>query len=202
MKKVEKKKQKKSLEIIGIIGSQSGMGCTHTALSIANYLCSVEKQQVLYLEMGEESSLLALMQQDFQVYGGILTYIHMGVRYLPAAAPKEAQALIEFHRGGIVIDFGVYREDMAWLLKSCSSLLVIGSLQPWCVNACRQCIEKIKNKKEDIGQMNFYCHRPNQKGARNFLKRYHLKAEPMPYLSNPFAMKEKDFETIRNMIYR
>ena len=39
-------------KVMGFFGTREGAGCTHMALSVANYLHSVEKWEVMYLELG------------------------------------------------------------------------------------------------------------------------------------------------------
>jgi hypothetical protein len=198
---VKVKKQRKKEQVIGVLGVKPGMGCTHVACSIANYLSSVEKRQVLYIEISKASGLLDFLWQHMIVYQGTIAYQYKGVLYVLSADLQEAQRLIKLHEGSVVLDFGGYQEESMELFSLCDRKLVLGSLQPWCKKAYEETINKMKNRKEDTRQMNFYCFALEERSAKAFAKQYLLAIENLSLLSNPFEMKEKDFVTVKQLIY-
>lgn len=187
--------------IIGVMSTEAGMGCTHVACSLANYLSSVEKRRVLYIEVGQTSGMLDFMWQYMIVYQGTIAYQYKGVHYVLAADAKEAKRLILLQEGSIVLDLGSCRMESLELLGLCNRKLVLGSLQPWCKKAYDETIDQIKNRKEDMGQMNFFCFALEEKWARAFAKQQHLLVENLPVLSCPFEIREKDFVILKKMIY-
>ena len=187
-------------EVIGIVGSKSGMGCTHIACGIANYLFSVEKREVLYLEVGQTSQLYDMVQQHFTIYEGSVVYSYKGVRYLLSANLPEAEKIVQRYRGSIIVDFGTFCDAYQNLLVRCNRVLVMGSLLPWCRISYEQVIKEIKKGVKDMGQMNFF-YSPSTDGAAEFCRRFRISLRYMPILGDPFAMKEKDVQILRNILY-
>ena len=54
---MKKRSRQMPKKVMGFFGTREGAGCTHMALSVANYLHSVEKWEVMYLELGDFSHL-------------------------------------------------------------------------------------------------------------------------------------------------
>ena len=55
---------KQNKKIIGVIGASPKLGVTHLSLSIANFLCSGLKKKTLYIELCDDSQLLAVVGGD------------------------------------------------------------------------------------------------------------------------------------------
>ena len=49
---MKKRSRQMPKKVMGFFGTREGAGCTHMALSVANYLHSVDKWEVMYLELG------------------------------------------------------------------------------------------------------------------------------------------------------
>ena len=203
MKSRRKKLRSVNRLVIGVIGVRHGVGCTHVACSIANYLRSVEKRTVLLIEMDEVSQLLPIMMDEPVSYAGHVVYSYQGVWYALSAGSREAEELIwQREPGAIVIDFGVYRNENALVLDQCKKKIVLGRLMPWCRDAYDSFMEEINKNKKDMTQMEYYSFMLQKQQQDEFVRRYPVLMRELPVLSNPFAMEKRDFACLQRIIYQ
>ena len=98
-------------KVMGFFGTREGAGCTHMALSVANYLHSVEKWEVMYLELGDFSHLYPMFSDRVVEKSGDILYAYQGVFYLICPKEKEALRLLDAFDGMMVIDFGRFAKE-------------------------------------------------------------------------------------------
>ncbi len=198
--KGRKRSKSAGREIIGITGANAGTGCTHMACSVANYLVSVEKRKVIYIEVGRISQLYDLMQETPVICEGQAAYLCKGAVYFLSADVREAEETIRNSGKTIVIDFGEYEKAYDGLIRKCGRLWILGSLLPWCTNAFEKVMDEIRKGENDIGQMSVF-YSPAAGDAAKFSRRFRTPMRCMPALGDPFSMKEKDIRIVRNLLY-
>ncbi|MFD1130685.1 hypothetical protein [Paenibacillus sp. PDC88] len=121
--------------VIAVTGVKSGVGCTHTAIMLANYLAS-ENYPVLLIEANDSNDFVEIEA----AYEGIdnptilknPTFTIDGVRY--AKSVKDLK-LYHYHSGNyafIIIDMGAYQESYCYeeFLRANISI-VVGSGSEW-----------------------------------------------------------------------
>lgn len=79
---MKKRSRQMPKKVMGFFGTREGAGCTHMALSVANYLHSVEKWEVMYLELGDFSHLYPMFSDRVVEKNGDILYAYNGVFYL------------------------------------------------------------------------------------------------------------------------
>ena len=152
---MKKRSRQMPKKVMGFFGTREGAGCTHMALSVANYLHSVEKWEVMYLELGDFSHLYPMFSDRVVEKSGDILYAYQGVFYLICPKEKEALRLLDAFDGMMVIDFGRFAKENPLLESRCQRRVLMGGLQPWEREAYATCIEKNK-KKSDMAQMEYY----------------------------------------------
>lgn len=187
-------------KIMGFYGTKEGVGCTHLALSVANYLHSVEKWKVLYLEMGKFSQLYPLMQQQLVAYEDVILYPYLGVQYLICPTEKEAMRQCGKFDGIVVIDFGVWGETLKKLQGICQRNVVLGGIQRWEHEVYVTCINKNK-KRNDMAQMEYYSRQVEGSLQVSFYKEHHVWIRPVPQIADPFALKKKDIVFLEQWLH-
>ena len=166
---MKKRSRQMPKKVMGFFGTREGAGCTHMALSVANYLHSVEKWEVMYLELGDFSHLYPMFSDRVVEKSGDILYAYQGVFYLICPKEKEALRLLDAFDGMMVIDFGRFAKENPLLESRCQRRVLMGGLQPWEREAYATCIEKNK-KKSDMAQMEYYSRHVNRKSQVSFAK--------------------------------
>lgn len=188
-------------KVMGFFGTREGAGCTHMALSVANYLHSVEKWEVMYLELGDFSHLYPMFSDRVVEKSGDILYAYQGVFYLICPKEKEALRLLDAFDGMMVIDFGRFAKENPLLESICQRRVLMGGLQPWEREAYATCIEKNK-KKSDMAQMEYYSRHVNRKSQVSFAKENGVWVRPMPDIADPFSLEEKDIYYLKQWLQK
>ena len=147
---MKKRSRQMPKKVMGFFGTREGAGCTHMALSVANYLHSVEKWEVMYLELGDFSHLYPMFSDRVVEKSGDILYAYQGVFYLICPKEKEALRLLDAFDGMMVIDFGRFAKENPLLESKCQRRVLMGGLQPWEREAYATCIEKNKKKRKIV----------------------------------------------------
>ena len=188
----------KNKKVIGVIGASRKMGVTHICLSIANFLQSALKQEVLYIELSEDSQLLPVVGEKQINFDGHMAFSYKKVTYVLACDVEEAISLIDSWKGHIVIDISDYTEKTNQVFCRCDKKIMIGSMKPWCVKDTLEKYEILKGGNlMDIIFYNLVEDTVEKRNCKEILKcTMHVR----PIIKNPFKLKEIDFNSLMEMI--
>jgi len=192
--KITKTKKK----TISIIGASRKLGVTHICLSLANFLHSALKREVLYIELAEESQLLSTVGEKQINFDGTVGFVFKGVTYILACDVEKALKLLNSHSGYIIVDIHNYDEKTKCIFERCDKRIVIGSMKPWCRRDLDILLSKMKGV-DDMG-MNFYNKTTLKKENADFEKEFHRTMKTLPIIDNPFLIKEKEFKPLLEML--
>ena len=187
----------KNKKVIGVIGASRKMGVTHICLCIANFLQSALKQNVLYIELAEDSQLLPVVGEKQINFDGHIAFSYKKVTYVLACDGEEAVSLINSWNGHIVIDVADYSKKSYQVLCRCDKKIMIGSLQPWCIKDVEMMIEKLKGDGLMEKIIYIYENDTDTKPSGNPLG---CAIRTRPFIENPLKLKEEDFNAIVEMI--
>lgn len=199
---MRRRKKGRSLEprIIGILGTQRGAGCTHLALCIANYLSSVEKRRVLYVEMGNSSALYPFVKEHGIMENGSIFYVCKGVHYLVSAQEKEAEKQICDFDGWVIVDLGADVEDRKGVWRLCTQRILLLGTQPWEQERTREFLEK--NIKYDMTQMEYYSKRVTFQERNHLRRTYGISLWEFPWIKDPFHLERKNIIFLKQWLHR
>ena len=150
--KLKTKTKRKKKNKICFVGATRGIGVTHISLSIANFLHSVEKRKVLYIEVGESSRLMPIIGKKEVWLGDILVYEYKGVYYLLASSINETSRAINMIDADIIVDLGMSNADTKEILLQCDKKVLVLSLQSWMIEKTTSAMREI-NKRYDIREI-------------------------------------------------
>ncbi len=194
----EIKNLKNKTKTIGIIGASRKLGVTHVSICLANFLHSALKEKVLYIELGNESSLFGFVGQTRVQIEDSVGFMYKGVIYVLACEIKEAVKLIDSYKGYIVIDVTNISEETKVILNRCEKLNVIGSMKPW----CKADVYNLFNLMKGGGIKNtLFLNKSQEKNEiTEFIRAFKIPGVALPIIDNPFSIKEKDFASLIKMI--
>ena len=194
----KKFKNIKKQKTISIISASRKLGVTHMCLCLANFLSSALKQKVLYIELSDESQLLGMVGENQITILNKTGFFYKGVNYILACSVEDALSLINDFNGYIVVDIFKYSEETKVIFNRCERRIIIGSMKPWCKKDVYQLMSKLKG---GTGLKNMYYNVCNSQNEKNdFKKMYGCSMESLPYIKNPFSLKEEDFDPLFQMI--
>lgn len=185
---------------IGIIGTQPGVGVTHLSLCIANFLCSVKRYNVNYIEICDKSSIYELLKEKGIYTGDESCYRFKGIHYYPDASVALTKRLIFSEDAINIIDISHTSQDTLSLAMVCDKFFVIGSLKPWCRENYLAFLHGIILYSLDMRKIKLMTGPLEEKLAVKFSRENHVVVKPLPVLSDPFMLRFPDFKIIENII--
>lgn len=192
--------QRRNEKSICIAEVSSKLGASHIALSMANYISSVLREPVLYIEPTKYSNLLTVVGEKVATIENVSGYRFKGVDYCFTPDFEDITKLMLRFRGWIIIDLGVLEEQNERLFQKCDKKLIIGSMMPWCRRDYQEFIRNMLIDKYSLDEISFYEKNNSNVNKREFKEIYGCKLKTLPIIENPFSLKEKEFEVISMII--
>lgn len=198
----------KQREIIGVIGATSKEDVTHLSCAFANYLSSVEKLEVAYVEVGDYSKLYNMLHDKWMYDGNELIYYYKGISYLLAMDPERLAGKLRNSRQPlyrnadvIILDLGEIFAGKEELIPICTRLFIVGNLLPWNIDSYTWLSDRILELYEDVGCLERYSYNLTHEQRIIWNKRSGTEMKNLSMIGDPYCMKEKDIVTIRNILY-
>ncbi len=195
--KFKTKTKRKKKNKICFVGATRGIGVTHISLSIANFLHSVEKRKVLYIEVGESSRLVPVVGKKQVWLGDTLVYEYKGVYYLLACSIKETSLAIKSIDADIIVDLGMANADTKEILLQCDKKVLVLSLQSWMIEKTTSAMREI-NKRYDIREIILLDNLTSKQRKKGKLDQYGF--YDIPFIENPFMLEESDFKALEKVL--
>ncbi len=198
---VNKRKFKTKKKNICVVGVSQKAGVTHICLSMANFLHSVLRQKVVYVELREDSSLLSVVGHKQVKLNDNVGYEYKGVTYVLTEDVKVVLTLMNTLDAWFIIDMSNLTDETKTIFTNCNKRIVIGSLSPWCQREYLRFIDILKKKHIDISQVTSYKLNRNENKTKNkFETIYGQKTLTLPLIEDPFSLREEEFDVIMDMI--
>lgn len=185
---------------LAVCGVRPGAGAMHAALTIANYLSSKKKQDVIFIELSATSRIFQLLSDQSLALDSSLGYPYRGVTYVPACSVSQARDILISSRASVVVAIGELDSASDAIFSLCQKQLVIGCMAPWCSESYVSFIRNKLIKFHDIKQISFCGINLNKIEKQTFKRMYDCNIRPMPYIKNPFCLSEKDFPLIDQLL--
>ena len=184
---------------ISITGVSNKLGVTHICLSIANFLASGLRKKVLYIELSDDSALLPLVGNCPVSIGEFNGFLYQGVHYVLGCSVGNAHRLLNLWDGFVVIDISSLNSKSMEIFNRCEKKIVLGSMKAWCKRDIFYFINKWKGVTEIKG-IDFFNKSNNKNEANLFYREYKIPLTPLPFIDDPFSLKEEHFMALSNMI--
>lgn len=194
----EEKKEIKEINkvMIGVVGSQPRVGCTHNSIMVANQL-KRWGYSVACVEMNETGAL-----QQFRLAEKLnmvdYYFSSRNIDYYPDAdAALLKKIMKEQIYNFIVLDFGSFRDCDINAYNRCHIKIIIGNTQPWEINY----LADFWNRYDDEARkhIHFYLNFVEKESDRKILKKlFRKELEFITYTPDPFG--EKDFPQLSELL--
>ena len=153
---MEKKKiiggiQEKRCRMIGIAGSNVGVGCTHFSIMLANYLTGYLRRKAILLEFNESGDFERLEQVCTGQTGRKNPYRILDADYYKHAGPENIKEVLLEGYDDILIDFGSVKDGEHESYWRCDKKFLVGSFTEWQQESFREF--EMENSREDFGSM-------------------------------------------------
>ncbi|SDB45743.1 hypothetical protein SAMN02910298_02301 [Pseudobutyrivibrio sp. YE44] len=192
------KKQKTT----AIVGVSQKSGVTHLALSIANFVCSVLRKKVIYIELRENSSLLPVVGMKQIRLGEFVAYEYKGVIYFLTNNPDDVLKVISNEKAWIIVDMEKLNQETKTIFTNVDNKIVMGYLNPWNQNEYYEFIETCVNDlKIDVSKISFLNNSKIKKtNLVQFKRVLGCDISEVPYIEDPFSLKECNFDIYMKLV--
>ena len=117
--------------MIGIAGSNVGVGCTHFSIMLANYLTGYLRRKAILLEFNESGDFERLEQVCTGQTGRKNPYRILDADYYKHAGPENIKEVLLEGYDDILIDFGSVKDGEHESYWRCDKKFLVGSLTEW-----------------------------------------------------------------------
>ena len=156
---MEKKKftveiQEKRCRMIGIAGSNTGVGCTHFSIMLTNYLAGYLRRKAILLEFNESGDLEKLEHVCTGQMGQKNPYRILDADYYKHAGPEDVKEVLRRGYDEMLIDFGSVKDGENELYWRCDKKFLVGSFTEWQQESFREfeMERRAKQKKSGLWQ--------------------------------------------------
>lgn len=124
--------------MIGIAGSNTGVGCTHFSIMLTNYLAGYLRRKAILLEFNESGDLEKLEYVCTGQMGQKNPYRVLDADYYKYAGPEAVKEVLQRGYDDILIDFGSVKDGANELYWRCDKKFLVGSFTEWAQEGFRE----------------------------------------------------------------
>ena len=187
VRSLEKRKEVKEINkvMIGVVGSQPRVGCTHSSIIMANQL-KRWGYSVAYIEMNETGALQQIRQAEkLNMVDGYFTA--RNIDYYPDANGAVLKKILKENvYNFLLLDFGCFQDCDINAYNRCHAKVVIGNAQPWEINY----LADFWNRYDDEARehIHFYLNFVEKESDRKALKKaFNKELKFIGYTPDPFG---------------
>ena len=185
---------------IAVVGAQRGVGVTGLCLALANFMHSVAGLEVLYIEVSESSEVYELVRERPVSMGDSVGYDYMGVVYVVSATYNEARKLMSQFRGIVILDLEELTEETKDIFLMAQKRICLGSVMPWKTGVFVRYVENVINRYATGVSVKFITKDKERKSKKVFETATGKTLISVANISDPFQLKEEEFQTILKII--
>ena len=201
---VNNKKNKKIIKTkrnkICVVGVSKKIGVTHLCLCLANFLSSALGKRVIYVELRRNSQLLSVVGLKQVLIGKMIGYEYKGVRYVLSDDTEAIRQLMMTEKAWFVVDMESLNNDTHTIFTNCNNRIIIGSLSPWCKKELYDFFINNNIEEYDIDNMRLALKNKTKKEKDDFLSYYNIKEFDVPFIEDPFSLKEEHFNHLFKLL--
>ncbi len=162
--------QEKRCRMIGIAGSNTGVGCTHFSIMLTNYLAGYLRRKAILLEFNESGDLEKLEYVCTGQMGQKNPYRVLDADYYKYAGPEAVKEVLQRGYDDILIDFGSVKDGANELYWRCDKKFLVGSFTEWQQESFREFEMEQRAKQKKAGRVSRYleARRPEENSREDF----------------------------------
>lgn len=192
------KERKAQKAVIGVIGSEPKIGCTHTCITLANTLRQMG-YMVAVIEMGNKEAFTDIQEAFKEKVFPEGYYTVRGVDYYASGNKAKVESVCGQLYQFIILDFGDYVLADKLQFHKCDVRIVCAGAKPWELGGLQ---EIFKDQEEAVLRTYHYCYRFVQ--DKKLQKEIRREMEPLEnihftaYEEDPFSSNA--FPDVQNIL--
>lgn len=166
-----------------------GLGCTHIALTLANYLCSKLGMKTAYIELNTTNQISALSHKTDK-----LSFRYKGIVFFPNTPVTALADILQKDYRYFILDIGVLNMYTTTDFLRCDKSFLVCSPSKWRASEFEEKSQKLfQNQQQNCIQLIMNL---QEKESNLTIFSKHTKALCFPYLSNPFQLEPMHFRAV------
>lgn len=199
---IGKRKNQLKREVIGILSTEPGCGCTHFSIMLANYLSNVKGYKVCIGECNESRAFERLEQTyegNKDIDSRTTSFRIFKVKYFKDIKVEEMPDLLNESYDYMVVDFGSDYNGKKEEFKRCQRKFIIGSLCDWKLSSY---IRFLQETRKEFGRENweFISISGDNVIRKELEKRYKKYIHPVPFEDSPFFISNKNLPFFKRIL--
>lgn len=186
---------------IGVVGVKAGVGTTHMALTIANYLALTFGERIAYFAMEQGNCMrdfCTLQHMKEQEVGRVFEKQY--VTYFCEVSKEEMISCLDAPFSYFVFDFGAdYQENREEFVR-CDIKVVMFSLAQWEINDTEAFIQYYYQTTYDIHQWFYFFVFGLKKERKKLERKNGIQIEQLPFYSDPCSIMGEQRKTIERVL--
>lgn len=181
---------------IGILGVESGIGCTHLGIALANYCSAFHHKKTALVELNSTLELASLSGKT-----DVVQFRLFGVDYYPAMTCSRLPSLINSGYDYLILDLGTPADDsiLNEFLR-CDKKLLLGSLSPWRKRCYGNFLSEFLQTNQNHGNFVYLALFGIKDDLIAFSHQYHIFMQGVPFIANPFQLEKTHFSFLEHLI--
>jgi hypothetical protein len=183
-------------QTIAVCGTEHGIGTTHFALSLSNYLCSKYRKRTAYVELNGSNQIRSLSDDP-----DMDTFFYMDIACYPSSIAEDLNRILAERFSYIILDLGVLTSDTCREFYRCDLKFIIGSVSPWKAGRFYDTLESLlynTNPSQDhiviLGNLGI------KETLRDFQRFCGCQVYAIPFLQNPFQLTTANCTFFQEML--
>jgi hypothetical protein len=176
-------------QTIAVCGMEHGIGTTHFALALSNFLCSKFRKRTAYVELNRSNQIHAEM------------FRFMDIVCYPRAIAEDLSRILAERYTYVILDLGVLTPDTSRDFYRCDLKFIIGSVSPWNTDRFLEVLESLlyhaNVSQEHILIMGNLGSKENLKAFERLSR---LPVCAIPVLPNPFQLTTANCTFFQEML--
>ena len=203
-KEKERSYRRKPAEIYAVASAGRGLGATHLAVSILNFLSSVKMKRSALVELSGHGAIKGLCEgeiggENAVISGPVCGFTYLGADFFPDAKKSDLPFIKALDYEAIILDLGLITGTTA--LETARDiarehLFITGSVSPFRYQEYRELMRTIINERPWLLESGISSFSAAQPDTDRFRKEFSIRLRKIPYIKDPFCISNADIEAI------
>lgn len=192
-----------SLCTIGIMGTQRGVGVTHLAIMLGNYINAKYYKSTAILEINQTGAFEELRKSyvdKCHEHQGFYTFSIAGVTYYYKVKKEMLGMIYSQKLEYLIIDFGEMEIDYTQEFLKCNIKIVVGNLNPWNSSRLIHYMEAFIAM-DYMKKIKYVTRFGTYEDIRQINNIYKTSISAAPFEPDPFLIHGGNFEFLDKLLY-
>ena len=177
-----------STEIIGIIGTEHGVGATHLSCMLSVFLAIVKGYKVAVVELGQKGSL----RQAGTIFKNLkinkMKQLIKMIALYTQSDEAELSEVVSMEYDYVIVDYGCDYGKYKNSFLMCPYKIIVGSLSWWRIHNYVSFVVGCENEKS-VKHWHFLATSPVMEGIQYLKREFKIRIIEIPYEPDPFMLK-------------